>query len=195
MENKKQHPIWMIALPSLVGIGYFAYSYGYKKYDFVSSMLVAGLLAGVSSTPLLIRLGEIEKTAAAQGQVDLLSANAQMNTLPKQDRQAMIDYIVERSSSFDPISTMTKKMSSQKDMRAAYNTLTNDELKVMFLVYKFAEDKAKLIEKYGEHSSDGLAKQVAEKEYSVIIPSSVNMKRTAEAAIKKYNIFLAQNQG
>lgn len=171
MESKsKNTPLWMTILPLSMGLGYFGWSYYVKKKDFTSSATISGILFLVGAIPLFSFQGERKNVIASLKTVEP----------PKPlTRQEMLDFVTAES-----------KLANKEKSYSAFQTLTNDELKVIYSVYRFAKDKAALQAKWGTETSDALARKVAFEEYGIDIPANINIKETAKLAMTKFNNFL-----
>lgn len=186
-------PLGLVAFPFVVSGVYFAYSHYYKKHDLKATAGIAAIIFLACSLPLLSTQGVAKAlTAPAPGLSGTSSADSPLNKMDSAGRKQAIDYIISQLEKFDATAKYKAPGPPSHEKRtAAYNTLSNDELKVLYCIYKFTEDKDSLIKKYGSTSSDELAKKAAKEVYGLDLSGVPNIEKTASVAITKVMTQLA----
>lgn len=190
-------PAGLLALPFVVGGGYFAYSRLYKKDSLETAGIIAALFFVIAALPALsYRKPDSSNTIAALPQnnasaVAPVSGSSHLNSMDSAGRKEAINYIVDQMEKADSISKYAAPGPPSRERRiAAHSTLTNDELKVLYCIYHFNADKSFLISKYGATSSDALAKKVAKEMYGIDLSKIDSIEKTAAVAITKVSAAL-----
>ena len=97
----------------------------------------------------------------------------------KETRQKFINYVFNSEALNSP-------GINQQQLKTALNTLTNDELKVLYVKNMFGEHSAKLSMKYGPIAQDPiLARQVAKMEFKVDLENINNLDQVMQNAMAK----------
>lgn len=186
-EETGEMPFYLVALPFLVAGTYFGYNYYYKKKDLTITSSISALLFIGAAIPWFNY-----KSVSGTASVLTSSADNHLNSMDSTGRKAAIDYIIGRMEKFDARAKYAPPGPPSREKRvAAYNTLSNDELKVLYCIYKFTEDKDKLVAKYGNTSSDELAKKAAKETYGIDLSNVPNVEKTASIAVTKAMTALA----
>ena len=196
-------PFLLKALPFAVGGGYFAYSYWYKKKGYKLSAGIAGALFLLTAAPWAMRaFGNLKPSslgsAVIGGGAPAPSASSDssstttgdlsshLNAMDSTGRKAAIDYIIAQEAKMDASKRyFAGALPSSDTRKAAFSTLTNDELKVLYCMYHFIEDRQSIYQKYGSTQSDALSKKVAKELYSIDLSGIDNVENTASIAITK----------
>ena len=102
-----------------------------------------------------------------------------MYEMNKETRQKFINYVFNSEALNSP-------GINQQQLKTALNTLTNDELKVLYVKNMFGEHSAKLSLKYGPIAQDPvLARQVAKREFMVDLENINNLDQVMQNAMAK----------
>ena len=202
VENEmNEMPFLLKALPFAVGGGYFAYSYWYKKKGYKMSAGVAGALFLLTAAPWAMRAfgnskpsslgsavigGGAPAPSASSDSTTGDNISSHLNAMDSTGRKAAIDYIIAQEAKMDASKRyFAGALPSSDQRKAAFSTLTNDELKVLYCMYHFIEDRQSIYQKYGSTQSDALSKKVAKEMYSIDLSGIDNVENTASIAITK----------
>ena len=192
MEQNPKKSIGLIVFPFIVSGTYFAYSRYYKKHDLSATAGITAIIFLCCSLPLLSNQTVAQSLTVPKEVSGTNTSDSHLNKMDSIGRKEAIDYIISRLVKFDSIARYSPPGPPSIEKRtAAYNTLTNDELKVMYCIYKFTEDKDALVAKYGSTSSDELAKKAAKETYGIDLGNVTNVEKTASVALTKVTTALA----
>ena len=102
-------------------------------------------------------------------------------------RKYAIDYIISEEAKMDASKKYyTGALPSVDQRKKAFNTLANDELKVLYCMYRFIEDRQNIYKKYGTVVvGDASARQVAKEMYGIDLSGDDNVENVASIAITK----------
>lgn len=181
-----------VLLPFVVAGSYFTWSFYYKKHDLLSAsgvtllLFLATSLIWFSDTPAVApSLAQAKSGIKGSASSPLGSSN--LNLMNSSGRKEAIDFIVDHLKKADASIRYSSPPPTSEQRKQAYSTLTNDELKVMYLMIKFQEDSEALIAKYGTTTGDPLAKKVASEYYGIDISSLPSIEKSYVAALLKVN--------
>ena len=110
-----------------------------------------------------------------------------LNSMDSVGRKYAIDYIITQEANMDASKKYyTGAIPSVDQRKKAFNTLADDELKVLYCMYRFIEDRQNIYKKYGSVSTgDASARQVAKEMYGIDLSGVDNVENTASIAITK----------
>lgn len=190
MEDKS--PIWARYAPLLAGCGYFVFGRYVLKQNLGKTIFWAMMVGFSASIPWFIynKKGKMPAILSSGVGTSLSSVTEKSNldTMNKAGRQEAISYIMGQ---MQKIKSGVAGDHPQQNDTAAYQTLTNDELKALYLVYKFIENKEQLA-KYGV-TDDALAKKIAKENFGINADGIKNLKDTSTLAIVKIGNYYLNN--
>lgn len=179
-------PKWMKYLPFVLGGGYFVYSYFYAKKSIGNSFAIAGLIFLGGTLPWLSYNGKVEAVKNAEPAKE--AASPGMN---KTVRQNYISYIADKDEAKAKIEAKGNPQMPTKEQRLqALNKLTNQELKTLYAVYKFEENKELIANKYGTQQSNETVQKAAFNEFGIDLSDVNDASATASQAMTKIVQFL-----
>ena len=206
-DKTNETPFLLKALPFVAGAGGFLYSFKYKKYSYKKSAGVSAALFLLAATPWALKSFGSGKTSslgssATGGAAPAISVPgtgssstltegenmaSHLNSMDSVGRKYAIDYIITQEANMDASKKYyTGAIPSVDQRKKAFNTLANDELKVLYCMYRFIEDRQNIYKKYGSVSTgDASARQVAKEMYGIDLSGVDNVENTASIAITK----------
>lgn len=182
MEQVDKSPLWAKVAPLLVAGGYFVFG-RYILKESMGKAIFWAIMLGLSATiPWFIynKKGTMPSisSGASSAAIDSSAEKSNLNTMNKAGRQQAVAYIIAQEGK-------DKKYAAGGGPKSeAYQKLTNDELKALYLVYKFLENKEQLA-KYGSVSDDALAKKIAKENFGINADGIKNLKEASTFAIVK----------
>ena len=185
-----QSPLWARFLPLITGGGYFLLSRYYKKESLPKAITWAILAGIVGAMPWFAYNRKKPMPAILSSASSNNPNSSNLDSMNKAGRQEAISYILAQEGKSDGIKLTT----SPKVSPEAYESLTNDELKSLYLIYKFVENKQAILDEYkGQQESDELAKKIAKQKFGVNADGIKNIKEASTSAIAKIsNFYLKQ---
>lgn len=196
MESEDKSPIWARYAPFVVAIGYYFFGRFYLKEKPAKAIFWSLMLGFAASVPWFVynkkgKMPAILSSASTSSASSIIDAkvpgSANLNAMNKAGRQEAISYLISQVK--NQSSEIGLKVEPKPD---AYQTLTNDELKALYLVTKFIQDKEEL-KKYGTVTDDALAKKIAKDKYGIDVDSIKNLKEAATVAIVKIGNYYLKN--
>lgn len=186
-QNKKptlQVPPLVIEFwPVAVGGTYFAFAVWVQKKNMGTSAAIAGIITLALFLPKMLGANaQVLSTGltALKGIKESLP-DEDINKMNSAGRKQAIDYILSRQklrAAEQPTITDAMRMN-------ALQSLTNPELKMLYVITKFDEQRKELLQRYGTAQSDELVRQVARHDFGIDLSDVSNISQTSKDVMSK----------
>jgi len=169
--------------PVAVGGGYFAFAVLVQKKNMGTSAAIAGIITLALFLPKMLGANaQVLSTGltALKGIKESLP-DEDINKMNSAGRKQAIDYILSRQKL-----RAAEQPTITDDMRMnALQSLTNPELKMLYVITKFDEQRKELLQRYGTAQSDELVRQVARHDFGIDLSDVSNISQTSKDVMSK----------
>jgi len=183
-------PVGLKLFPVIMASGYFTWSYFWKKHELGTTAAMTGVIFLVAAFPWLSYKKAV-MPALKQQESPSLSVAVGIEQQSK-GRKSLINDICDIEESL-PKSGI---LASRENRIAALQTLTNDELNLLYVFVSLVRDKDKLapyMEKYKGLSSEAATKNIAKELYGIDLSAISNLTQTYAVLMAKVEKKLATN--
>lgn len=169
--------------PLGAGLAYFLLAVFVFKKEVATSGIIAGLIALALFTPRLIKENEqaLQKGVNALKDMKEAMPDADINKMNSAGRKQAVDYILQRQKlrkADEPTITDAMRIS-------ALQSLTNAELKMLYVITKFDEKRKELLTRYGTAQGDEMVRAVAKHDFGIDLSDINNIGQTSTDAMSK----------
>lgn len=169
--------------PLAAGGSYFAFAVFILKKEVGTSAAIAGIITLALFLPKMLGKNSqfLQTSLTALKGIKEAAPDNNINKMNSAGRKQAIDYILGRQklrAADQPTITDAMRLNSLQ-------SLTNSELKMLYVMTKFDEKRKELIDRYGTAQGDELVREVAKHDFGIDLSDVQNISQTSKDVMSK----------